>query len=81
MGHKGSANQREGTSPPLSFCSPCDECAPHVTPHQEQKGLPGCALKDDLIRSSTERLCLTVLNEDSLNFCSAEGDCELIHLY
>lgn len=55
--------------------------APHLTLHQEENGLLGYAFRDYLIRSSTERLCLTVLNEDLVNLWFAEGDWRLIYLY
>ena len=69
---EGFATRGEGTSPLLSFCARL---------HQEENGLLGYAFRDYLIRSSTERLCLTVLNEDLVNLWFAEGDWRLIYLY
>lgn len=45
MEHRRVCRPKGRDTPVLPFCSPGDKCAPHVTLHQEQKGLPGYALK------------------------------------
>lgn len=58
MEHRRVCNRWRRDIPLLAFCSTSTAAAPHLLLHQEETELLGYALRDDLIRSSTQRLCL-----------------------
>lgn len=70
MEHRKVCNTRGRENP---LCSTSEKSAPHLPLHQEENGLLAYALRDYLIRLSTEHLCLAVLTGDLVNLRFAGG--------